>query len=683
MNKSCPSVLTATAWVALLCGGAFGDGLPAASDATSVAPSVGLAGDGDFAEPADQRVEVKNDGRLDVRLREVPVFDALEMLSEQTHRNIVVENGVQGQVSLVLRQVTFEEALRAIARTNNLSFEMRDGIIYVSQPKPDAKPEAVQAGLGPEVEPEIKVFKLNYVTAVSAEEFIKPMLDASCVVTRSGEVKEGIESDKESTGGFSSAGSELLVIMAPPTKMRMIELALREYDTRPPQVLVEATIMRATLNDQNALGIDFNTLLGVDLQMLNATSPGVTDLAVGNIPFDRLDNFNSTLRTDFADRVPGGGFTFGIVKDQIAAFVRALEQITDVTIMANPKLLVLNKQRGEVIVGRRDGYQTTTVTETAAIQTVEYLETGTKLIFRPFVTGAGDVRMEIHPEDSNGGLTAANLPFQETTEATTNILLKNGHTILIGGLFRERTNATKSQVPVIGNVPVLGHLFGVQQDQSVREEVIILLTVHVLTESEQEDARFSDVQEHIERVRVGARQGLMGTGREVLAESRYRRALDELREGAVDKALESVRASLQLNPHNLDAIQLREELENKRTWRATGTQMRTFLHEMLREEQGMPGRPVLGMPNTSAMYPDTPVAPADSSGGTMREASPHPRVKVSPRPPLFQPPSPAPSAPRVQEIKPMQPARVVPAPRSATTQPAARIGGTGLSDEDN
>src|SRR5690606_22979737 len=97
---------------------------------------------------------------------------------------------------------------------------------------------------------------------------------------------------------------------------------------------------------------------------------------------------------------------------------------------------------------------TTTVTQTSSIQNVEFLETGTQLRFRPYIGDDGYVRIEVHPEDSTGGLTAANLPFEQTTEVTTNIIVRDGHTILIGGLFREVTSASRSQVPLVGNVPV-------------------------------------------------------------------------------------------------------------------------------------------------------------------------------------------------------------------------------------
>src|SRR5690606_23945551 len=106
-----------------------------------------------------------------------------------------------------------------------------------------------------------------------------------------------------------------------------------------------------------------------------------------------------------------GGLKVGFISSDVSVFVSALESITDTTVLANPKVLALNKQKGEVLVGREDGYLTTTVTESAAVQTVEFLKTGTRLIFRPYIGNDGYIRMEIHPEDSSGGLADGNLPF--------------------------------------------------------------------------------------------------------------------------------------------------------------------------------------------------------------------------------------------------------------------------------
>ncbi|UCG33124.1 MAG: type II and III secretion system protein, partial [Phycisphaerales bacterium] len=277
-------------------------------------------------------------------------------------------------------------------------------------------------------------------------------------------------------------------------------------------------------------------------------------------------------------------------------FIRALEQVTDATVMANPKVLALNKQRGEIIVGRRDGYLTTTVTETAAVQTVEFLETGTQLLFRPFIGDDGWVRMEIHPEDSSGGLTSANLPFEETTEVTANIMLRDGHTILIGGLFRERTNAGRAQVPGLGSIPGLGLLFQRINDESAREEVIILLTVHIIKDTPEEDAFFEGLAEEAERLRVGSRRRLLGIGRERLAQAHYQWAVEHLQRGNLSAALWDVNFALHNSTRMLAAIKLEERIRQQRVWDDEGTHMRVFLRELV-EGNGPDGHPYFGRPD--------------------------------------------------------------------------------------
>lgn len=570
------------------------------------------------ADPRNQ-ITVTDSGLVDLRLRDADVFDALELLSEQTKRNIVTCDGVRGSVSMVLRHVRFDEALNAILTANHLTYEERDGIIFVL---PANGPGAAQDDADTDDQPAqlMRVFRLSYINASDAEDFVRPLLSEHCKLARTAEAEAGIEADETSAGGANTAANDVLIVIGPPEDIEIASQAIAEIDVQPVQVLVEATILRATLNEENALGIDFNTLTGIDFQLMQADAPAATSITLGSVPPAHLDDLNIAARTDFNSAIASGGFTFGIVKDRIAAFIRALEQVTDVSVMANPKILTLNKQRGEVLVGRRDGYVTTTVTETAAVQTIEYLETGTRLIFRPFVARDGHVRMEIHPEDSNGGLTAANLPFQETTEATTNILLKDGHTILIGGLFRERTTSSRSQVPLLGNVPVLGSFLGVDQDRTTREEVIILLTVHVLKNTAEEYEQFAELKQDVERIRVGGRRGLMGTGREQLAHANYQAALEAARAGEIDKAIWNVRLALHLHPRHLESIKLEESLLRERMWHADGARVRTFVHDLIRSsaglrEEGHFGRPTV--PSEEEIYPppETFIEPPAASSG--------------------------------------------------------------------
>ncbi|HUW81561.1 MAG TPA: hypothetical protein VMZ31_02045 [Phycisphaerae bacterium] len=499
---------------------------------------------------------VKSRDRVDIHVVDVPLATVLRMLSTQSGRNIITSPKVKGNVTADLFDVTFADALNCILWANGCAFQQRGNFLYVCTLEELAEQQAAAA-------PDTlvaRLFYLHYITVDDVKPMIEPLLseDGKIAVTSSAE--SGLETSGTEAGGNALSSPDAVLVYDHLSRVEQIAKVVRELDVRPRQVLIEATILRAQLGEDNALGIDFNIVDGVNFELLGGTSLGLTDLETGQVAAADLNKTNMTIRTDLAGVVPQGGFTFGIIKDRIAVFLRALEQVTDVTVLANPKVLTLNKQRGEVIVGRRDGYLTTTVTETTAVQTVDFLETGTQLVFRPFIGDDGYVRMEIHPEDSSGGLNEANLPFERTTEVTANIMVRDGHTVLIGGLFRESTNATRGQVPVLGNLPLAGALFRTTIDSTSREEVIILLTVHIVKDDQAYHELSEDLAEEVERIRLGSRRGVQAFGRDRLGMTHYCWALEHLEAGQYDKALWDVQLALHISPLSVPAMKLREKL---------------------------------------------------------------------------------------------------------------------------
>ncbi|MCH7871687.1 MAG: hypothetical protein IID33_08290 [Planctomycetes bacterium] len=528
-------------------------------------------------------VKVGADGRVELHVFEMPIGAVLRMLSMQTRRNIVATPAVQGAVTADLYRVTFEEALQAVLTAIDCGYRERGGFIYIH-----TLDELAAMSSAPARATKHRVFPLNYITAADAGLAIGPLLSEQGSVTASTAALTGIASNPLKAGGNTLAGSDYIIVYDEPDRFAAIADVLRQIDVKPRQVLVEATILRVRLSEQNALGVDFTLLGGIDFRAVGATAAGVRDLNLGTLPSTRFDDFASTLGTNFNQNVPAGGMTVGIITNQAAVFIRALEEIADTSVIANPKILALNKQVGNVIVGRRDGYLTTTVTETQAIQEVQFLETGTQLTFRPFIGSDGFVRMELHPEDSVGGLTAANLPFEQTTEVTTNVIVRDGHTILIGGLFREVDRAARSQIPFLGDLPLIGNLFRSRNDELEREEVIILLTVHIIKHDDAYTQAGGRQLEDVERVRVGLRRGLGWTGRERLAQAHYRRALEHFATGDSGRALWDVRLSLHNNPQFLPAINLREEILHQREWDDEGSITRDFVARLI-DEEASPG----------------------------------------------------------------------------------------------
>ncbi len=561
------------------------------------------------APGARTEIAVTDRGGVRMHVADMPLATVLHLLSLEGKRNIIASPNVTGRVTANLYDVTFEEALHAILVSNGAGHRVVGDFIYVYTRDELQEMDAARAPI-----PRTRVYRLNYISAADAKAYVAPMLgkdDEDSSVTGPPSPATGIESEADEGGGNFDAAQDFIIVTARPDVHRRIALLLKQIDVQPRQVLIEATILRAELSDDNALGIDFSLVGGVDLELLGATSNGIAGISLGTLPQNRFERFNAAAVTDLTGNVPTGGLTIGLIKDNVAVFLRALEEITDTTVLANPKVLTLNKQKAQVIVGRRDGYLTTTVTETQTIQTVEFLETGTQLIFRPFIGSDGFVRVELHPEDSVGFVNAQGLPSEQTTEVTTNVIVRDGETILIGGLFREVTTDARSQIPGLGNIPLLGGLFRSTNDSTSREEVIILLTIHIVKDRRAYTELSREQHENLERMRVGTRQGLMRYGRERIAQAQYHRALDALSAGRRDKALYHLNMSLHNNGRSVPAIKLKERILGQRTWDDDGTGGRSFLHRLISQEKGY-RLPPFGRPAPAELDPQIQADPKDS-----------------------------------------------------------------------
>jgi len=556
-----------------------------ADAAADAAPKVGDGTTDSDTAPSD--VKESKPGVFDeLHIRKVDIRGALEMLNSQVRKNIITTKEATGTVTADLYKVTFDEALKAITEANGLAYMKEGNLIIVMTAEQKAARTKVEKKQSTEI------FHLSYTNAADMRVLVEAFLSATGKIAITPAAVGGIKTSQTEAGGNSLATSDVLIVTDFDDNIRRIAKAIKDLDSRPDQVLIEATLLRARLGEDNALGVDFNVLSGIDFNGLGATTNGLQSATVAPAIPAIADKRAMTFRTDFNAAVPTGGLTFGFMSDNVGVFVRALEGITDVNVMANPKLLVVNKQRGEVMVGNKDGYLTTTFTETTASQTVEFLETGTKLVVRPFIGRDDYVRLEIHPEDSSGSVSLVGtsaLPSQTTTEVTSNVLVRDGHTIVIGGLFREDTTASRSQTPIVGNLPYVGALWRSTVDAVNREEVIILVTPRIIRQGADE-AISEQLSNDVERFRLGARKGIRWWGRSRLAHARIRCARAAMADGDRKKALWHVDAALSLVPALVEAIELKERLTNRAYWADAvhESNVRFVIQRMIMNDLGKP-----------------------------------------------------------------------------------------------
>ena len=530
----------------------------AAASESVVADAGAAAGENAGAvseQPAPAAEPVATDAKIQSLSfkKDMRIQDAFQFLAARYQKNIVPSSKVDGMVTVAnLYNVTFEQALSAILGSN-FKYEQEDDFIKVYTADEFKK-------LKEDKERMItKVFTLYYISAAETLKLVVPVLSGAGIIQGSSPPEKvmptGGSISLGSGGGDTMAINDTIVVLDYPENIAKAEKLLKELDVRPKQVLIEATILSATLNEGTALGIDWSTLNGVAIDTIARVGEGIAGISTGKFAEGLQIADGSTA-----------GLTAGITSDHVAVLIKALESVTDVTVLANPKILAVNKQLGQVYIGTKVAYisQTTLSTEGgASTAQVSFLETGTKLSFRPYIGNDGYIRMDIHPKDSGATVRPAAgsqpaLPDETSAEVATNIMVKDGQTIVIGGLFRDTVTTTRNQVPLLGNLPFIGAAFRSTVDKSKREEVIVMLTPHIIEESAQTEglARAEDIQ----RKRFGAKDELQSIGRAKMAENHYANAAKYYIEGDNESAMSEVDLALKLRPAYLEALRLKERI---------------------------------------------------------------------------------------------------------------------------
>ena len=472
------------------------------------------------------------------------IRDALRFLAARYQKNIVPSLKVDGLITVgSLYDITFEEAMDAILGYG-FRYEQEGNFIKVYTTE---EYEQIRQDKSRMI---YKVFTLYYIAAAEAKKLILPVLsdNGKIEVTTAAETGVPVDESISSTsgGGDRVATNDAVIVYDYPENVAKAEKVVASLDVRPKQILIEATILSVTLTEDMDFGIDWQTLKGSAITALSGEG-GITQTSPGYLKFAGSSVVSATA----------GGLTIGFPYDDVAAFIRAIETVTDTTILANPKILAVNKQVGQVYIGTKLGYLLTTTTELSSTEEVAFLDTGTKLSFRPFICDDGYIRMDIHAKDS-AGTVPLGIPQETSAELVSNIMVKDGQTIVIGGLFRDKITTGRTQIPVLGDLPIIGWAFRGTTDQSVRQEVMVLLTPHIIAEPEQleGDARAADVS----RKRIGVRKSLQWANRTRIAEDRYKNAVEHYARGKNKKALNELNWSLSVRPTYIEALRLKERI---------------------------------------------------------------------------------------------------------------------------
>ena len=361
--------------------------------------------------------------------QDAPLASVLRSLAYSYNLNLVTPKNIEGTVSFPLTNVTVEEALQVILGINGYTYIKKGNLIYIT-PSPGVD--------GVRVTTETVV--LNYLNAHDASRLL--------------------------TDGLSSLGkirvneaNNTLVVTDYPAYIENLRKTLEELDTPPIQVLIEARLIDITEQDSRNAGFSWT----VQSRFFDLGGSG--DMAG---PSSTLSGGQLKL-TSFA--------TKGITA---SATIDALIRDNKAHLLAPPSIMTLSGKEARIIIGERFPYKEKTQTTTGTTETTKFVDIGTTLRVTPWVSPDGWITMYVHPEVSSLTAELEAGPRVATREADATIVVKDGETIVIGGLIKRQEDSIKGKIPILGSIPILGRLFRHRSSDTTSTELVVFITPTII-----------------------------------------------------------------------------------------------------------------------------------------------------------------------------------------------------------
>jgi len=369
---------------------------------------------------------------ITAKFKAMEIATLLRLIARESGQSIIIDGEIKGKISIDFEQTPVEQALESVLEVGQLEMQKNGNVIIVQQREKHF------------VSRSIKVNNTN------APELLEKL------VKLFGEHVKLQADDNTNT----------ILMSGPANYGRAIEEMVKKLDAPKKQVMIDAAIIEVSLSDSNTMGVNLASFL---------------QLASNNISASTLGFANDPAKAINPVGFFGEGNLFINKSNRsVDAMIEALQTVTDLNVLSHPKVIGINGEEAELIVGQKLGFRVTTTTTTGTSETVEFLEVGTQLKFTPYITENNQVIMEIHPEVSDGSISEDGLPNETTTEITTQARVADGQTIVLGGLIRKRTQKVVEQVPLLGDLPLIGVMFRRSVDTLVRAEILVLMTPHIV-----------------------------------------------------------------------------------------------------------------------------------------------------------------------------------------------------------
>lgn len=412
--------------------------------------------------------------RISLDFVNADIHSIFRLISHVSNLNIVTGDDVSGRVTVRLQNVPWDQALAAVLQAKGLASQKFGNIIRVA-PIETIKSEqqsAVEAKRAQEelTELQLLVLPLNYAQASDLQSQVTELLSA------------------RGTLQVDTRGNQL-IIKETEKRLAQIRELIRHLDKETPQVLIEARVVEASSNFTQMMGIQWgaelqaNAATGYSTGLLFPNSVGMS----GGLSRAGEEQFYSAgadnLLVDMGAEASNSGIAFslgsipGLI--DLDARLSAMESDGYGKVVSEPRITTLDNQQARISQGARIPYLSTSSGGTQ----VQFIEAALEMFVTPHITSDNQVFLDLNI--SNNRPDFSNLvqgqPAIQIKEAQTNVLVSNGDTTVIGGVFSTSTSYSQDRVPGFHRIPVLGKLFQNSADSVTRDEMMVFITPHIVT----------------------------------------------------------------------------------------------------------------------------------------------------------------------------------------------------------
>lgn len=418
-------------------------------------------------------------GRATFSFKGARAQDALRLIAAQFGVNIVIGKDVPGTLTASLSNVTFAEAVSYVAEATGADYRLEGNVLLVNPAGSSSR-----------------LFRLRYLDPSAAADVVRKMLSEKGTVepfsgrasTVPGASGEGLL--PETTNG---SRENALIATDTPARLERIAAVLDEMDARPRQVAITAKLVETTLGKDEKLGVDWQLRASAAGATLPTTFPFPKTAGSGD--FTPTPNPNNQVGGGGPAFPPGQTFPYPTPADYVfgklsfqefSVAMDILRQTANTNLVSAPTITTLDNNEAEIVVGTVvpvARYERLKETGTMEISGYDEKKIGVRLLVTPHVADDSTMVLSVSPEISEiveyrGQFNER--PVTSTRSATTQVVVKNGETLAIGGLIKTVDLQIVRKVPILGDVPLLGALFTHKTIQKQKVDLMIFVTPHLL-----------------------------------------------------------------------------------------------------------------------------------------------------------------------------------------------------------